>query len=209
MPVFSYTLDIIMREDETQMQEQYTIRRKFFKVFGAAFHVYDEHGSIIGYCKQKAFKLREDIRLYTGEDMNEMLLTLKTEKIIDFGATYSVTLPDGTSLGSLRRKGMKSSFVRDEWLVFNPDGQEVAKVRETGSFAPFARRYIDYANIFFPQRYEIIRASDSKVLSQLRQHFNPVVFRMGVAIVEQDEEIDDLLILGASCLIAAIEGRQD
>lgn len=191
------------------MQEQYTIRRKFFKIFGAAFHVYDEHGSVIGYCKQKAFKLREDIRLYTGEDMSEELLTLKTQKIIDFGATYSVTLPDGTSLGSLRRKGMKSSFVRDEWIVFDPQGNEVAKVRETGSFAPIARRYIDYASILFPQRYELIRASDTTTIANLRQHFNPFIFRMGVAIVEQDEHLDELLILGASCLIAAIEGRQD
>jgi uncharacterized protein YxjI len=191
------------------MQEQYTIRRKFFKIFGAAFHVYDEHGSVIGYCKQKAFKLREDIRLYTGEDMSEELLTLKTQKIIDFGATYSVTLPDGTSLGSLRRKGMKSSFVRDEWIVFDPQGNEVAKVRETGSFAPIARRYIDYATILFPQRYELIRANDTTTIANLRQHFNPFIFRMGVAIVERDEHLDELLILGASCLIAAIEGRQD
>lgn len=190
-------------------QEQYTIRRKFFKVFGAAFHVYDEHGSVIGYCKQKAFKLREDIKLYTGEDMSDMLLSLNTQQIIDFGATYNITLPDGTTLGSLRRKGLKSSFVRDEWLVFNTSGDEIAKVRETGSFAPIARRYIDYANIFFPQRYEITRASDGKAIAMLRQHFNPVVFRMGVAIMDDDDDLDDLLILGAACLIAAIEGRQD
>jgi len=190
-------------------QEQYTIRRKFFKVFGAAFHVYDEHGSVIGYCKQKAFKLREDIKLYTGEDMSDMLLSLNTQQIIDFGATYNITLPDGTTLGSLRRKGLKSSFVRDEWLVFNTSGDEIAKVRETGSFAPIARRYIDYANIFFPQRYEITRSRDGKAIAMLRQHFNPVVFRMGVAIMDDDDDLDDLLILGAACLIAAIEGRQD
>ncbi len=191
------------------MHEQYTIRRKFFKIFGASFHVYDEHGSVIGYCKQKAFKLREDIKLYTGEDMSDMLLSLNTQQIIDFGATYSVTLPDGSSLGSLRRKGMKSSFVRDEWLVYDTNGNEIAMVRETGSIAPLARRYIDYANIFFPQRYEVLRTRDHKQIAHLRQHFNPFIFRLGVAILDEDEEIDDLLILGASCLIAAIEGRQD
>jgi len=196
-----------MKDD--MMQEQYTIRRKFFKVFGAAFHVHDEHGSVIGYCKQKAFKLREDIKLYTDEDMNEMLLSLNTQQIIDFGATYSVTLPDGTALGTLRRKGMKSSFVRDEWLIFDQQGKEIARVRETGSIAPLARRYIDYATIFLPQRYEVIRNRDQEVIARLRQHFNPVIFRLGVAILDQDDEIDDLLILGASCLIAAIEGRQD
>ncbi len=191
------------------MQEQYTIRRKFFKIFGAAFHVYDEHGSVIGYCKQKAFKLREDIKLYTGEDMSEMLLSLKTQQIIDFGATYEVTLPDGTSLGTLRRKGLKSSFVRDEWMIFDAQGKEIARVRETGSIAPLARRYIDYATIILPQRYEVVRNRDQKAIAHLRQHFNPFIFRLGVAINDEDEDMDDLLILGASCLIAAIEGRQD
>lgn len=191
------------------MQEQYTIRRKFFKIFGAAFHVYDEHGSVIGYCKQKAFKLREDIKLYTGEDMSEMLLSLKTQQIIDFGATYEVTLPDGTSLGTLRRKGLKSSFVRDEWMIFDAQGKEIARVRETGSIAPLARRYIDYATIILPQRYEVVRNRDQKAIAHLRQHFNPFIFRLGVAIIDEDEDMDDLLILGASCLIAAIEGRQD
>lgn len=189
--------------------EQYTIRRKVFKIFGAAFHVYDEQGSVIGYCKQKAFKLREDIKLYTGEDMNDMLLSLNTQSIIDFGATYAVTLPDGTSLGTMRRKGLKSSFVRDEWLVFDQSNNQIATVRETGSFAPFARRYIDFAAVLFPQRYEVTRARDGKNIAQLRQHFNPLIFRLGVSILDEDDEIDDLLILGASCLIAAIEGRQE
>ncbi len=191
------------------MNEQYTIRRKFFKIFGAAFHVYDEHGSVIGYCKQKAFKLREDIKLFTGEDMTDMLLSLNTQSIIDFGATYSLTLPNGTTLGSMRRKGLKSSFVRDEWMLFDTSNTQIASVRETGSIAPIARRYIDFASILLPQRYEVIRTSDSKSIATLRQHFNPFVFRLGVAILDEDDEIDDLLILGVSCLIAAIEGRQE
>ncbi len=45
--------------------EHYTIRRKVLKIFGAAFHIYDPHGNLAGYCKQKAFKLKEDIRIYT------------------------------------------------------------------------------------------------------------------------------------------------
>lgn len=188
--------------------EKYTIRRKVFKIFGAAFHVYDENGSVIGYCKQKAFKLKEDLKLYTGEDMSDMLLSLQAQSIIDFGSTYNVTLPDGTSLGSLRRKGMKSSFLRDEWLMFDSDGNEIAIIRETGSIAPLARRYVEIASILFPQRYEIIRNSDSAIIAEYRQHFNPFIFRLGVAIREEDEHIDELLILGSACLISAIEGKQ-
>lgn len=188
--------------------EKYTIRRKVFKIFGAAFHVYDEQGSVIGYCKQKAFKLKEELKLYTGEDMSDMLLSIQAQSIIDLGATYKIKLPDGTSLGSLRRKGLKSSFIRDEWIMLNATDNEVALIRETGSIAPLIRRYVDIASFLFPQRYEILRSSDSATLGEFRQHFNPFIFRMGIAINEPDEEIDELFILGASCLIATIEGRQ-
>ncbi|MDF1808623.1 MAG: hypothetical protein P1U42_02915 [Phycisphaerales bacterium] len=189
--------------------EKYTIRRKFLKLFGAAFHVYDEHGSVIGYCKQKAFKLKEDIRLYTDEGMSEELLSLKTESIIDFGASYSVTMPDGSSIGTLRRKGMKSSFVRDEWIIYDQQSNEIAIIQETGSIAPLARRYIEYSSILFPQRYLVKSTTSEKTISKFRQHFNPIIFRLGVSILEEDEQLDDLLLLGAACLISAIEGRQD
>ncbi len=93
--------------------------------------------------------------------------------------------------------------------MFDNANNQIATARETGSIAPLARRYVDYASILLPQRYEVIRSRDQRVIAHLRQHFNPVVYRLGVAILQEDDEIDDLLILGASCLIAAIEGRQE
>ncbi len=188
--------------------ELYTVRRKILKIFGAAFHVYDAQGQLVGYCKQKAFKLKEDIRLFTDESRSTELLRLSARSIIDFGATYDVTTPDGGAVGSLRRKGLKSSFVRDEWLVFDEEGEQIATIRETGSFTPFVRRYIDNIAVFFPQRFEVLRESDGAHIATLRQHFNLFVYRLGVAIHQDDENLDELMLLGATCLIAAIEGRQ-
>tara|TARA_R110002072_G_scaffold42064_21_gene118767 strand:- start:12925 stop:13518 length:594 start_codon:yes stop_codon:yes gene_type:complete len=189
--------------------ERYTIRRKVLKLFGAAFHVYDEQGSVVGYCKQKAFKLKEDIKLYTGEDMNDMLLSIQAQSIIDFSAAYTVVLPDGTALGSLRRKGLKSSFIRDEWTIFDTNNNEIATIRELGSITPIIRRYLDAIAFLFPQKYELTRKSDAQVIAVLRNHFNIFISKLGVAIVQEDESIDELLVLGAACLITAIEGRQN
>lgn len=188
--------------------EQYTVRRKILKIFGAAFHVYDSENNIIGYCKQKAFKLKEDIRLFTAEDMNDELIVLRARSIIDFGSTYDITMPDGTTLGSLRRKGLKSSFVRDEWMMFDDEGAQIAMIREKGAIAPLLRRVHEIFSVVMPQQYEIVRTSDSVAIAELRQHFNPFVFRLGVKIMEEDEQLDDLTLLATACLIAAIEGRQ-
>ena len=62
----------------------YLIRQKVLKLFGAAFHIYDAEGNVAFYSKQKAMKLKEDIRVYTGEDMQTELLTIKAKGILDF-----------------------------------------------------------------------------------------------------------------------------
>ena len=48
--------------------DQYTIRRRVFQLFGASFHAYDPNGRVVGFSKQKAFRLKEDIRIYPDED---------------------------------------------------------------------------------------------------------------------------------------------
>src|SRR6185503_13579603 len=46
-------------------ESQYMIRRKVLTLFGAQFHIYNAEGKVVGFSKQKAFKLKEDIRVYT------------------------------------------------------------------------------------------------------------------------------------------------
>lgn len=201
----------------TTTDERFTIRRKVLKLFGASFHVYDPQGEPIAFCKQKAFKLREDIRLYTDDSMSEEFLTLKARQIIDFGVTFDVTLPDGSSLASLRRKGLKSTMLRDSWIVFGPDltpgveggtgAQQIATIEEDSAGLAFVRRYIDYVSMFFPQKFHVKNNSGVHIAT-LRTHFNPFVYRLTVHVHRDDPELDELVLLAAGVLIAAIEGRQ-
>jgi uncharacterized protein YxjI len=187
--------------------ESYTIRRKVLKIFGAAFHIYDAQGHLVGYCRQKAFKLKEDIRIYTDESCSAELLVIRARSIIDFGATYDVTSPEGTTLGSFRRKGLASTFLKDSWLLFDAGGRQIADLKEQGSFLAVLRRYIEYIAFLSPQRFTLTRA-DGTVLARYRQHFNLFVYRLGVTVLADDPQIDDLMLLAAGCLITAIEGRQ-
>lgn len=197
-----------MKAANVQAGEKYTIRRKIFQLAGASFHVFDESGEVIAYCKQKAFKLREDIRLYTGEDMQEELFRLSARSIMDFSTTYDVLLPSGEALGSLRRKGMASTFMRDSWLIFDAEGREMAYLREQNAWLAFFRRLNDWVSFFSPQTFAMTRAADEAHIATFRQHFNPGVFRLGVRMEMDDPQFDDLVVLAAACLIAAIEGRQ-
>ena len=68
--------------------QTYLIRKKFFKIFGAAFHVYGPDGGVVFYSKQKAFRLKEDIRLYGDESQAEEVLTIHARSWLDFAAAY-------------------------------------------------------------------------------------------------------------------------
>lgn len=188
--------------------ESYTIRRKVLRIFGAAFHVYDPRGGLVAFCKLRAFKLKEDLRLYTDESCSQEWLSIRARSVIDFGATYDVLLPGGEGIGSLRRKGLRSAFVRDSWLLFSPDGREVAELNEEGSpFLVLTRRYLDFVSLFLPQRF-VLRRSGGEPIARFRQHFNLFVYRLGIAVERDDPELDDRMILATGCLICAIEGRQ-
>ena len=70
------------------LHDRYLFRRKVLKVFGGEFRIYDSSGNLALFSKQKAFKLKEDIRAYADESMTNELLTMKARQIVDFGATY-------------------------------------------------------------------------------------------------------------------------
>ena len=188
--------------------EQYTIRRKVFKVFGAGFHIYDADGKVAGYCKQKALRLKEDLRVYTDDSMTSELFRIGTTKVIDFAASYSVTLPTGETLGSFKRKGLKSLF-RDSWMVAGPDREPFAHVREESAWKATIRRVADDWAFLLPQKFLIEEIGrEGEPIATYRTHFNPVVHRLGVAIHREDPRLDDLVVLAGGCLLAAIEGRQ-
>ena len=91
--------------------QSYTIRRKVFKIFGAAFHIYDPNNNVVFFSDMKAFKLKEDITIFTGEDKREPVLTIKARQILDISAVYDVFDPrTNEKVGALKRKGLKSIF---------------------------------------------------------------------------------------------------
>ena len=88
------------------MAYNYHIRRKVFSFLGQSFHIYDPQNQLIGFCRQKAFKLKEDIRVYSDSSKQQEILCIKARNIIDFSACYDVVDPvSGNFLGSWRRKG--------------------------------------------------------------------------------------------------------
>ncbi len=181
---------------------QYLFRRKVLKLFGGAFHVYDETGTVLFYSKQKAFKLKEDFRIYSDESQTQELLTIKTPQILDIGATYNVQdVTTGEAVGALRRKGLKSIF-KDEWVILSKEGKEIGTLTETSLIAALLSRVIS----LIPQTYVVL--ANNREVAKIKQHFNPFVLKYTMTIIDERPSVDPRLLIAAGILLAGIERRQ-
>jgi uncharacterized protein YxjI len=184
--------------------DQFIARAKVFDI-APKFHFYDLQGNKIAFLKQKLFKLKEDIRLYTDDSATRELLLIKARSIFDFGATYDVT--DATShqrVGALRRKALKS-MLRDEWEILDVSESVVGHIREDRMVLALLRRF---GLNFIPQEYEF--EVGGALAGTAKQGWNPFVLRMHIDLTaDPQRRLDRRLAAAAIVLLLAVEGRQD
>ncbi len=184
--------------------KNYLVRKKIFSFLGSAFHIYDANGQVVFYSKQKAFKLREDIRIYTGEDMQTEVLLIKARNIIDFSATYDVFDPrNNEKVGSLKRQGL-ASIVQDKWNILNAQDQQIGIIQEESLILGLVRRFV--TNLI-PQTYT--GTINNVPVCEFKQNFNPFVVKISLDFSQDTNNwLDRRLGIAAAILLCAIEGKQ-
>ena len=189
--------------DSVYEHDEYLIRRKVFTIAGAQFQIFDAEGRQLFYSKQKAFKLKEDIRIYSDETLGKELLLIKSRQVVDFSAAYDVVdSQEGKKIGALRRKGFRSIF-KDSWELLDVSDRPVVAVQEDSMTLALVRRFIG----LIPQSFHA--SLDGRILVTYKQGFNPFVQKLGITIEPGAREVlDPRLILAGGILLVAIEGRQ-
>jgi len=191
-----------MINSERFRQPSYQIRRKGLKIFGGSFDVYGPEGDLVLFASQRAFKLKEDIRLYGDKQKTEELLVIKARSIIDFSAAYDVEDPTtGRKLGAFKRRGWSSLF-RDQWIVMDEKDIEIGFIKEDSAAMAMLRRFIT----LIPQKYHC-EVNGAEVCTY-KQNFNPFVYKLNIDFAETGSAPDKRLIISGAVLLAAIEGKQ-
>ena len=186
----------------------YMVRQKVMKILGEEFHIYSDESmrSMIGYSKMAALKLKEDIRVYSDESKSTELLIIKQKGILDFTGGFSIVDGQtGESLGTLRRKGMKS-ILRDSWILVDDKENVIGSLGEESGGLALVRRFIPYLTILFPQQFHL-RVNGSKGAVKYTQKMNPFVHKLSVSGVKSSG-VDPRIAAAAAVLLIAIEGKQ-
>lgn len=93
------------------------------------FTATDVSGHVVAYVRQKMFKFKEDIQIYTDESRSQELYRIKADQWIDFSAAYSFFDARGQEFGKIARKGWRSIW-KAEYEIIDQHEQIQYHVRE-------------------------------------------------------------------------------
>ena len=72
------------------------------------FTATDANGKVVAYVKQKMFKLKEDIVIYSDESQTKTHYRIKADRWLDFSAAYTFYDANENTIGKVVRKGWRS-----------------------------------------------------------------------------------------------------
>jgi len=188
----------------TLQQSNYTLKRQVLALTGK-FRLYDSQGGLVLYSQQKMFKLKEDIRIFSDENMTREMLSIRARQMIDFAAAYDVIdSTNGQKVGALRRKGFRS-MVRDEWEILDINDQSIGILQEDSPGKALLRRLI--LGSLLPQSYNLI--INGQIVAEFRQKFQLVGYTLDLDFsMDSAQLIDRRLSIAAAILLGTIEGKQ-
>ena len=182
---------------------QYMIREKFWKIFGNKFWFEDVDEKRYGFCEQKRFKLKEDIRIYVDESKSQEWLKIKQKQIVDAWGGYDIMdSQTGEHIGTVRRK-FWASVLRTRWHLLDAAGNEVGMLIEDSMGYALARRIL--LGILLPKKFHIEISGGGEFVT-MRQMFNPFIKKL-VVNIPPSHPLDRRFIAGLAIVIAAIDGR--
>jgi uncharacterized protein YxjI len=183
----------------------YLLKRQAIALTGK-FRFYDPAGRLVLFSEQKMFRLREDIRVYDGEDKAREVLSIKARQIMDFSAAYDVVDTElNQKAGVLRRKGLRS-ILRDEWEVLDANDRLVGQLFEDSVGLAMLRRLL--LGSWLPQNYDL--TVDGTRVADLKQNFNLFRYELNLDFsMDTANRLDRRVGIAAGILLAAVEGRQD
>jgi uncharacterized protein YxjI len=183
----------------------YLLKRQAIALAGK-FRFYDPAGRLVMFSEQKMFRLREDIRVYDGEDKAREVLSIKARQIMDFSAAYDVVDSEmNQKVGVLRRKGLRS-ILRDEWEVLDTNDRVIGQLFEDSIPLALLRRLV--LGSWLPQNYDMT-VGETRV-ADLKQNFNLFRYELNLDFsMDTTSRLDRRVGIAAGILLAAVEGKQD
>jgi len=181
-------------------QDSYRIRKKTLTI-GNKYWIEDAKGRILGFSKQKLFKLKEDIRIYSDESLSQELFSIKQQQIMDMWGKFAVVDSSNMHLGYIRRKALMSGFIRDEWEVYDANEQLIGGIYESMGRG-LARKFVPGGKLI-PEK--MIFKLDGRDVAKIDQKFKIIGDIWTLQCLNLPENFDRRVLLSCLILMGMIE----
>lgn len=149
-----------------------------FKILALASQatVTDATGRTILYTKQKMFKFREHVEIWTDNSQATRLAEIKANKVIDWSARYFAMDANGAEIGSVGRRGWRSMW-KAHYETFNPgDNNPDFSIQEENVWTKVADSFFSeipilglFSGYLFHPSFLATRSSGSPAMRMTKQ----------------------------------------
>jgi uncharacterized protein YxjI len=182
-------------------QNYYKIRKKVMTV-GNKYWIEDYNGNLLGFCKQKLFKLKEDIRIYTDESLTNELFSIKQEQIMDMWGKFGVfDSASGMRLGYIQRNFL-SEFGRDAWEIYDNNNQLIGRIFEKSLGRALARKYLP-GGALVPEKMTL--ELNGQPVAEINQDFKIIGDIWEMNCFQIPPQFDRRVLLSTMLLMGSIE----
>ncbi len=103
-----------------------------FKILAIASQIYvqDATGRDVLYVKQRAFKLKEDVRICSDSSQTCELYQMKADRVLDISPRFTITdSATGAVVGYIKREGLRSLW-KASYLLLDASGAVTHHIKE-------------------------------------------------------------------------------
>ena len=149
-----------------------------FKLLALSPQIYiqDATGQSVCYVKQKLFRLKEKVEVFSDDTQQHLISTISADRIIDWSARYTFRDAAGNELGAVGRRGMRSLWSA-HYDIFSPGSTTPAfSIREENPMAKLLDTFLSEIPIvgmltgyFFHPRFLTSRADGTPIMRLTKQ----------------------------------------
>lgn len=178
------------------------------------FNITDRNGNYVAYVRQKMFKLKEDVIVFSDESKSQELFQIKADRWLDFNASYSITdLASGKNFGRLARQGMRSLW-KAKYDVVDEHGTAKFQITEDNAWTKVLDGFVSeipvvgmFTGYFLNPSYTV-RDMEGKEYFKLKKMPSMIGRRFQLnRIVDIDDQDESLVVLSFLMMVLLERAR--
>lgn len=179
--------------------------------FSNDFSVTDANNQPLFYVREKMLSWRDVIKVYRDSSKKEELYHLRSNKLIDFQQTFTITDANGNIVGKARRKTLKS-FWTATFHIYDANDNHLYTIKERSGFVRMMDGIVGeipvisfFSGYIFNPKYVLTNLNDTEFMEVSKE---PSFFGRKFKLNQfQTSNNDSLLILSFMMMLISDRNR--